>query len=92
MEPKIIEDESKYQIILDVPGYSKDHLKINYEDGVVYISGQNKERGEFYINADIAEKYGEINVRMMTAKLESGVLKINVMKIYKSKSLKVEWL
>lgn len=42
----IYEDENKYELKIDLPGVSKDDLKISYKDGELSISGERKQEKE----------------------------------------------
>ncbi|MEX0906175.1 MAG: Hsp20/alpha crystallin family protein [Balneolaceae bacterium] len=99
----ITEDENEYMIRMDIPGMSKDDLKVNYMDGRVTVSGERtkeekeekkdyirRERyhGSFYRSFTIPEAVEEDKIE---ASFKDGVLKLIVPKteVVKPKAIKI---
>lgn len=99
----ITEDESEYQIRLDIPGMEKEDIKVNFQDGRITITGERKmeedeekkdyirrERyqGSFYRSFTLPEAVKDDKIQ---ATFKDGVLKLVVPKaeIVKPKSIKV---
>ncbi len=38
----VAEDKDKYTITADLPGLTKEHIKVDFEDGILTISGERK--------------------------------------------------
>ena len=94
----IIHDDQKYQIIVDLPGLTRDQIKVTFKDNVLTISGK-KEGNEFaesvsyLINERIAGRFErrfalpeDVNGSKLSAKLENGILTVELPKLTKSES------
>lgn len=101
MKTDIKENDNEYEFSIDLPGMSKDEIKIAYEDGYLVVSASREKVVE-----DDNQKYlrrersygeysrrfylGEIDDTKISAKYEDGVLKIVIPKdeIEKAKAKK----
>lgn len=75
--------ESGAKIVLVVPGFEKDDLKITTEDDKLVVSGKNKEGSETRVLPDFKESFyvgREIDINSISASLKNGVLLINLQK------------
>mgnify|MGYP004564471727 FL=1 len=101
MEPKkfekgmkcdIYEEKGMYHIVMDVPGYKKEDIKLEYEDGYLKIVAAHKEEekeGKKYmrrerISLSRCERsfyLGDLDENRIKAEFKDGVLKVTVPKI-----------
>lgn len=93
----VIDNDDAYLVHVDVPGVSKDNLKINYQDGVLSISGERKHESEEKENnyLRVERSYGRfdrsfklpqsVDVDRIEAKYTDGVLTVTVPKAEESK-------
>lgn len=93
----VVDNDDAYVVHADLPGVLKDDLKINYQDGVLSISGErkleNKESDENYVRVE--RSYGRfdrsfklpqsVDVAKIEAKYNDGVLTVTVPKAEESK-------
>lgn len=92
MKCDIYEKEGKYHIILDVPGYDKDDIKLECDNGYLTISAETSseenEENKNYIRRE--RRYGsftrsfyvgDIETDKIEAEFKKGTLKIIVPKI-----------
>ncbi|PQJ33993.1 heat-shock protein [Salinibacter sp. 10B] len=98
----LVETEDAYRIHLDVPGVSKDELKINYKDNQLTVSGERAsdrtDEGEEYVRVERA--FGHfyrsftlprtVNADNIEAAYENGVLTITVPKTEDVKPRQIE--
>lgn len=80
---KVENTESGAKIILVVPGFEKDDLKITTEDERLTVSGVNKETSETKVLPNFKESFyvgREIDMNNISASLKNGVLLINLQK------------
>jgi HSP20 family protein len=89
----VCESEKTYHLTFDLPGLSKEDIKIEFEDGLLSIWGERK--NEFDETKDGVHRqeryYGSfrrsfslpttVKADKITAKYENGVLKVDVPKI-----------
>lgn len=98
----LAESENAYHIHVDLPGMSREDLKINYQDGQLTISGQRREElseekgeyvrvertfGNFYRSFKLPKT---VNADDITATYENGVLEIEVPKAEETKPRQIE--
>lgn len=62
---------------IDLPGYEKSDLQIQYQDEALTLTANNEARGEKNIRYALGD---EVNVDGISAKLEHGVLEISLPK------------
>lgn len=85
------EDETSYKLRFEVPGLSKEDLKITIEDGYLMIKGEHKEEEEeegSYDDQWYAKSYGYYNtclllpedakVEEIKAELKDGILNLTI--------------
>lgn len=91
----IIEDEKSYIVTMDVPGLSKSDIKIDFQNGYLQVSAENKEaaeeteknyvRRERYYGAFSRQFYlGNVDADNIKAEYNNGILKITVPKLDES--------
>ena len=97
------EDEKEYMIRMDIPGMSKDDIKVNFHEGRITISGEREaeekeekkdfirqERyvGSFYRSFTLPDNVKEDQIQ---AKFKNGVLELTLPKaeVVKPKAIKV---
>ncbi|XP_022866572.1 26.5 kDa heat shock protein, mitochondrial-like [Olea europaea var. sylvestris] len=93
---KIKEQDDRYKARLEVPGLSKEDLKITVEDGILTIKGEHKEEKEQGSESDdeswtSSSSYGyfdssvilpeDAKVDGITAEMKHGVLNITLPRI-----------
>lgn len=61
-----------YKIEIDLPGFSKDQIKVETEDNLLLVSAKNEKRGNYTENFDIKNLIVDIS----KVKFENGVLSI----------------
>lgn len=93
----LVENDNAYLIHLDLPGVQKDDLKINFQDGMLSVSGERRiDRTDENSNfVRVERSYGHffrsfnlpkaVDVDRIEARHENGVLTINVPKAEESK-------
>lgn len=100
MKTDIKEKDNEYQIDVELPGYQKDNIKMNIEDGYLTIQAEvnsdteEKEDGKFvrkerYIGSCSRSFYvgDEVKSEDIKASFKDGMLKIIIPKIEKNKEL-----
>ena len=93
MKTDVRETDSTYEIDVDLPGFKKDEINVNLEDGYLTISaakGLDKDekdkkgkyiRQERYAGAMSRSFYvGDVESKDVSAKYEDGILKLSVPK------------
>lgn len=93
MKTDVRETDSTYEIDVDLPGFKKDEINVNLEDGYLTISaakGLDKDekdkkgkyiRQERYAGAMSRSFYvGDVESKDVAAKYEDGILKLSVPK------------
>jgi HSP20 family protein len=98
----LVETEDGYRLHLDVPGLSKDDLKINYKDNQLTVSGERtstrssddeefvrveRSFGHFYRSFTLPQT---VNPEAISATYENGVLTISVPKTDEVKPRQIE--
>jgi HSP20 family protein len=98
----LVETEDSYRLHLDVPGLTKDDLKINYQDNQLTVSGERTSdrpgEGEEYVRVE--RSFGQfyrsfrlprtVNAEGISASYENGVLTITVPKTEDVKPRQIE--
>lgn len=87
MKSDIYEKDGKYVIETDIPGFKKDDVSIDYEDGYITITAKKEEVVEENANYIKRERHygettrsyyvGNIKEEEINAKFENGTLKIS---------------
>ncbi len=91
------ESEEDFLVTADLPGLTKDDVKISYEDGVITLRGEKKqekeEKGKNYHRVE--RSYGQfersfrlptrIDVGKIEAKFKDGVLQLRLPKVEEAK-------
>lgn len=98
----VIEDHDKYTIQLDMPGMTKEHVKLNFKENVLTVSGERKsaEVKEGITSHREERVYGKfvrtfsfrtpVNPEKIDAKFTDGVLSITVPKAEEAKPKQIE--
>lgn len=93
----ISEDDNNYYLQVDLPGVTKDDLKLNYQDGKLSISGERKEereeKGKTYhrVERTFGKYYRQFNlpdtaiVDNIEAEFKEGQLKVVIPKSEEAK-------
>jgi len=91
MKTDIYEENNKYVIEMDVPGFKKDEVCVDYEDGYVTVTAKKEEedrkedknyirRERMYGEYTRSFYVGNINEKDIKAKFNDGILKIKLPK------------
>ncbi len=85
----VSENENGYLVEAEIPGFSKDEIKASFDNNVLTISAEHKNKEDrntkYLLKERLCHKYsrsinfGDINLDNMTAKYENGILTINVL-------------
>lgn len=62
---------------VDLPGYSKEEISLNFEDHTLLLKAENETRGETNLRLSLGD---EVENSSITAKLENGILEITLPK------------
>jgi HSP20 family protein len=99
---RISEDKDNFMLKLEIPGITKDDIKINIEDDVLSISGTKKQEkkteetnllmnelyyGEFSRSFNISK---DIDTNKIEAEFKDGVLNVTLPKVEEAKQVKKE--
>jgi HSP20 family molecular chaperone IbpA len=74
---RVLQDNAKYQLELDLPGVSKDQLHISIEGAVVRLKTTEQAKRSYNEAFELPE---EIDPSTSTAKMEDGVLYLTLSK------------
>ena len=101
MKCDVYEKDGKYNIEVDIPGYNKEEVNIEAKDGYLTISAEkktekkedNEEKKYFYHERRYGKVersfyIGDMDTDKISAKMENGILKINIPKIEENSSKK----
>lgn len=88
MKTDIKETEKEYALDVEMPGYEKTDISLNFENGYLTISAkkQNREEDSRYIRRERAVScsrsfyMGDVDEKQIKAKYENGVLFVTVPK------------
>lgn len=82
----VLETENGYQVIADMPGVSKEDVKLSFEDGTLTIEAKRTpikdvkyyihERNNYNLKRSIA--FNEIDEDSIKARMENGLLYVDV--------------
>jgi HSP20 family protein len=86
MKSDIYEKDGVYTVEVDIPGFKKENVKVDYDDGYLKISGKREEVKEENTNYLHKERFsgefsrsyyiGNIDESSIKAKFEDGTLKV----------------
>ena len=95
----VSENEEEYEVNALIPGVKKENLEVGILDGVLTIKVNNSEEKKEYLVNEINTNYKErkiklknINADSIKAKLEDGILTLNIGKITETKTKYIEIL
>ena len=104
MKSDIYEKDGNYIIEVDVPGFKKENVKVDYNDSYIKITAKREEAKEENTNYLHRERYsgefsrsyyaGNIDGTKIKAKFEDGSLKLSFPKeaeIDTTKQIPIEW-
>ena len=89
MQTDVYEENDNYVIEVDIPGFNKEDVTIDYNKGYLNISAKREEtkedknyirRERFYGQYKRSFYIGEIDESKIKASFEDGILKVNVPK------------
>ena len=102
MKCDVYEKNGNYNIELDIPGYNKEDIKIECEDGILSITAEkNRETNEedsdkkyirrerVYGKISRTFSFSDIDEDAISAEFNNGILKITIPKTQKVESKKV---
>lgn len=91
MKTDIFESENAYRLDVEVPGFAKEDIKLNFKDGYLTIEASAKAHEEEGFTAIRQERLmgeasrqfylGEVDESAITAKYENGILTVLVPKM-----------
>lgn len=71
-----------YRLDLALPGWSKDNVKVHYENGILTVDGQKADNSETYLHKGISSKafkrsfFVPKNLEVVDATFTDGLLKV----------------
>ena len=81
-ETKVSKNESEYEVLISVPGLTKDDLKISTKDGVLKISYEKNEKQDTqYFVQTFTKSYNipdDVKEKDIIGKVENGVLTLTL--------------
>ena len=83
----IEESDDTVTLSVDVPGYKKSDISIDYEDHIVTISAKNDSNNRSAITKRF--QVGDVSIKESTASLENGVLTVTIQKAASAKKQKI---
>lgn len=101
MKCDIYETDNTYNLVLDMPGYSKDDIKIECDNGTISISAEKNEetneddsknyirRERFYGKVSRSFYLGEVDEESIKAEFKDGTLRVVAPKKSETVSKKV---
>lgn len=92
MKCDIYEEDDIYHIVMDVPGFKKEDISLEYEDGYLKIKAMHEEEeksNKKYMRRERTSiqkcersfYLGELNEDMIKAEFKDGILKVSVPKV-----------
>lgn len=97
MKTDIAETDKDYTLEIDLPGYSKDDIKLDFENGYLTVSAsqstkeedkKNYIRRERSVSASRSYYIGDVDESSIKAKFDSGVLSVIIPKQEEEKPAK----
>lgn len=102
MKCDIYESNGNYNIVMDIPGYDKDDISIECEDGILTITAEKNSESEqkdedkkyirrerVYGKVSRTFNFSDINEEEIDAEFKNGSLKVVVPKLEKRESKRV---
>lgn len=102
MKCDIYEKDGKYNIEMDIPGFDKQDIRIECQDGILSVTAEKKSDSEeasddkkylrrerFYGKVSRSFTFNDINEEAISAEFNNGILKIVIPKADKTESKKV---
>ncbi len=95
----LFENPNEWVVLAEVPGVSRENLKINFENGVLTLSGErgNYSDEDFKLRETQSGSFcrgfafpSDIDPELIKAELKDGILKVKVPKPEESKPKKIE--
>jgi HSP20 family protein len=97
----VIEHDEKLEVLAEVPGYSKEDIKVEYEKGYLSITGEvkrEKESDKKYLHKEIGSRSfarrfylgTSIDKANISATFKDGILKIDLPKNEEEKFKQIE--
>lgn len=90
MRTDVNENDKEYILDIEVPGYDKNNISVNYEDGYITVSARKEEKSDEEKNGYIRQErssscsrsyyVGEVEEESIKAKYENGVLALYIPK------------
>lgn len=91
MNTNITETDEEYKLLIEVPGFKKDEIKISLDEGKLVVEASRKKEEEKkeknYLHKEIYEgtlrrvyNMGNVSIEKMKAKLDNGILEIIIPK------------
>lgn len=89
LRTNIKETENGYELDVEMPGYSKDQIKVSLENGYLTVSAakESKEEGNRYLRKEISESCSrsyyvgdDVQQSDIKAKYDNGILSLTVPK------------
>lgn len=87
MKTDIRENDKEYMLDVEMPGFDKKDISLNFENGYLTISAKKQKDTESrFIRRERAVSYsrsyymGDVNEKLITAKYDNGVLVVTVPK------------
>jgi len=81
----ITENDNSYKLELSLPGFSKEDIKIELNEGLIFITSEIKEADENnYFKTSFEKKYflpEDVDIDNIDASMENGILSITLNKI-----------
>ena len=102
MKCDIYEKDGKYNIEMDIPGFDKQDIRIECQDGILSVTAEKKSDSEetsddkkylrrerFYGKVSRSFTFNDIKEEAISAEFNNGILKIVIPKADKTESKKV---
>jgi len=105
MKSDIYEEGDSYHLDIELPGFSKEDLKIDFDNGYMTVIAEKKNQSEeeskkyirkerFYGLYKRSYYIGDVSEESIKAKFDSGILKVSIKKLEletpKQKSIAIE--
>ncbi len=70
--------DSGWAARVDLPGYAKEEISLNFENHKLILKASNEQRGDTHLSLALGE---EVEISNISAKLNNGILEITLPKI-----------